>query len=102
MKNTLVKNILYGAGVILLFIVISYAFVPEVLGGKIVNQSDISGWTGMTNEVITYNEDHPEDPSFWTNSMFGGMPTISNSKETGQPGCTISCSQVPDLRPISS
>ena len=77
MKNTLVKNILYGAGVILLFIVISYAFVPEVLGGKIVNQSDISGWTGMTNEVITYNEDHPEDPSFWTNSMFGGMPTIS-------------------------
>ena len=77
MKITLVKNILYGAGVILLFIVISYAFVPEVLGGKIVNQSDISGWTGMTNEVITYNEDHPEDPSFWTNSMFGGMPTIS-------------------------
>ena len=77
MKNTLVKNILYGAGIILLFTAISYAFVPEVLSGKIVNQSDISGWTGMTNEVITYNEDHPEDPSFWTNSMFGGMPTIS-------------------------
>lgn len=77
MKNTLAKNILYVAGVILLFIVISYAFVPEVLGGKIVNQSDISGWTGMTNEVVTYNEEHPDDPSFWTNSMFGGMPTIS-------------------------
>ena len=77
MKNTLVKKFLYGAGIILLFLAISYAFVPEVLGGKIVDQSDISGWTGMTNEVITYNEEHPEDPSFWTNSMFGGMPTIS-------------------------
>ena len=77
MKRNILKNILYAAGIILLFIVISYAFVPEVLGGKIVNQSDISGWTGMTNEVVTYNESHPEDPSFWTNSMFGGMPTIS-------------------------
>lgn len=77
MKNNLVKKILYALGVILLFTVISYGFVPEVLSGKIVNQSDISGWTGMTNEVVTYNEEHPEDPSFWTNSMFGGMPTIS-------------------------
>ena len=77
MKNTLLKKGLYAAGVVLLFIVISYSFVPEVLGGKIVNQSDISGWTGMTNEVVTYNAEHPEDPSLWTNSMFGGMPTIS-------------------------
>ena len=77
MKNTFPRKIMYAAGIVLLFIVISYAFVPEVLSGKIVNQADISGWTGMTNEVITYNEDHPEDPSFWTNSMFGGMPTIS-------------------------
>ena len=68
---------MYAAGIVLLFMAISYAFVPEVLSGKIVNQSDISGWTGMTNEVVTYNEDHPEDPSFWTNSMFGGMPTVS-------------------------
>ena len=77
MKNNISRKVLYAAGIILLFLVISYAFVPEVLGGKIVNQSDISGWTGMTNEVITYNEAHPDDPSFWTNSMFGGMPTIS-------------------------
>ena len=77
MKNSISRKVLYAAGIILLFLVISYAFVPEVLGGKIVNQSDISGWTGMTNEVITYNEAHPDDPSFWTNSMFGGMPTIS-------------------------
>ena len=77
MKKNISRNILYAAGIVLLFLAISYAFVPEVLGGKIVNQSDISGWTGMTNEVITYNEAHPDDPSFWTNSMFGGMPTIS-------------------------
>ena len=68
MKKNISRNILYAAGIVLLFLAISYAFVPEVLGGKIVNQSDISGWTGMTNEVITYNEAHPDDPSFWTNS----------------------------------
>ena len=77
MNKKTIRSILYCAGTLLLFLVISYAFVPEVLSGKIVNQSDISGWTGMTNEVISYNEEHPEDPSFWTNSMFGGMPTIS-------------------------
>ena len=77
MKNKVLKQVLYAAGIILLFMVISYAFVPDVLSGKIVNQSDISGWTGMTNEVVTYNAEHPDDPSFWTNSMFGGMPTVS-------------------------
>ena len=62
MKNTFPRKIMYAAGIVLLFIVISYAFVPEVLSGKIVNQADISGWTGMTNEVITYNEDPSRGP----------------------------------------
>ena len=35
------KNLLICLGIVLGFLVLSYAFVPEVLGGKIVNQSDI-------------------------------------------------------------
>ena len=75
-KETL-KKILVYAGIILLFAVVSYGFVPQVLDGKIVNQSDIASWKGMANEAMTHNATHPEDPTAWTNSMFGGMPTTA-------------------------
>ena len=40
-KETLKKIGIY-AGIVLLFVVLAYAFVPQVLEGKIVNQSDIA------------------------------------------------------------
>lgn len=81
MNKKILNRILTFAGIILLFLVISYTFVPEVLGGKIVNQSDIAGWQGMSNESVKYNESHPDDTALWTNSMFGGMPTVSISAQ---------------------
>ena len=75
-KETLKKILIY-AGIILLFVVLAYGFVPQVLEGKIVNQSDIASWKGMANEAVTHNAAHPEDPTAWTNSMFGGMPTTA-------------------------
>lgn len=77
MRKDLIKDILKYLGIIVLFIVMAYAFVPEVLNGKIVNQSDIASWKGMANEAITHNNSHPDDPTYWTNSMFGGMPTTA-------------------------
>src|SRR5574344_368191 len=64
---------------IILFIIIAYAYAPEVLSGKVVNQSDISSWQGMSNEIVTYNDNHPGERALWTNSMFGGMPATSIS-----------------------
>ena len=77
MNKEMIKKILVYAGIVLLFLALSYGFVPEVLSGKIVNQSDIASWKGMANEAMTHNEAHPEDPTAWTNSMFGGMPTTA-------------------------
>ena len=77
MNKELLKKILVYAGIILFFAVIAYGFVPQVLSGKIVNQSDIASWKGMSNEAMTHNAAHPEDPTAWTNSMFGGMPTTA-------------------------
>ena len=77
MNKELLKKILVYAGIILFFAVIAYGFVPQVLSGKIVNQSDIASWKGMANEAMTHNAAHPEDPTAWTNSMFGGMPTTA-------------------------
>ena len=77
MSRTLLKNIGIYAGILLLFIGLAYGFTPQVLDGKIVNQSDIASWKGMANEAMTHNQAHPEDPTAWTNSMFGGMPTTA-------------------------
>ena len=77
MNNKLLKKIGIYAGILLLFIGLAYGFTPEVLDGKIVNQGDIVAWKGMANEAMTHNEAHPEDPTAWSNSMFGGMPTTA-------------------------
>ena len=74
MKEKVNKTLLAVAAV-LFFLVLSYSFVPQVLGGKIVNQGDIVGYTGMSHEMTEHNAVHPDDPTAWTNSMFGGMPT---------------------------
>lgn len=77
MNKTILKNIGIYAGILLLFIFAAYSFTPQVLDGKIVNQSDIASWKGMANEAVTHNAAHPDDPTAWTNSMFGGMPTTA-------------------------
>ena len=77
MNQKLLKNIGIYAGILLLFIGLAYGFTPEVLDGKIVEQGDIVAWKGMANEAVTHNEAHPEDPTAWSNSMFGGMPTTA-------------------------
>lgn len=61
------------------FTVIAYLYAPYVLQGKLVNQSDISSWKGMSHEILEHNEAHPDDPALWTGSMFGGMPATQIS-----------------------
>ena len=71
------KKILLYAGIVVGLLVLAYAYVPQVLTGKIVNQSDISGWQGMSHEMMEWNAAHPDDQTAWTESMFGGMPTAT-------------------------
>ncbi len=76
MSNRL-KKALTIAGIVLFFLVIAYAYMPQVLSGKIVNQSDISGYVGMAQEMNEWNKAHPDNPTYWTDSMFGGMPSYT-------------------------
>lgn len=69
-----IKKFLPYITAIILFIAIPYAYFPEVLQNKIVNQSDVSSWRGAANESLEYKEKTGEQ-TLWTNSMFGGMPT---------------------------
>ncbi len=76
------KKLLYCVLIVLGFLVLSYGFVPELLRGKMVNQSDISGWMGMAHEMTTWNAEHPDDPTAWTGAMFSGMPTTTIQSST--------------------
>ena len=40
-------------------------------------RADISGWQGMSHEMMSWNAAHPDDQTAWTESMFGGMPTAT-------------------------
>jgi len=66
---------------VIAFLVISYAFVPQVFQGKVMNQGDTSAWKAMAKEANDYNQTH-KDEARWTNSMFGGMPTVTINKIT--------------------
>lgn len=83
MNKELLKKVGIALGAIVLFLALSYGFVPQVLEGKIVNQSDISGYLGMSHEMSEWNAAHPDNPTYWTDSMFGGMPTTAISTQNG-------------------
>ncbi len=80
-ENKIFRKIATALGIVVLFLALSYGFVPQVLEGKIVDQSDISGYIGMSHEMNEWNKAHPEDPAHWSDSMFGGMPTTAISAQ---------------------
>ncbi len=77
MDKKLLKNIGIALGAVFFFLLLSYGYAPQVLDGKIVNQSDISGYKGMAQEMVQWNKEHPDDLTRWSDSMFGGMPTTA-------------------------
>ncbi|SHF44963.1 membrane protein YfhO [Mariniphaga anaerophila] len=67
------RNILINLGIILFFIVLSYAYLSPLLEGKVLRMDDIEHHKGMSKELVDYREKTGEE-AVWTNSMFGGMP----------------------------
>ncbi|HET6226711.1 MAG TPA: hypothetical protein VFF27_10555, partial [Bacteroidia bacterium] len=80
MKNINFKSLLPIAAAVVLFIVISFLFLPPLLKGKTLYQSDMVQNKGMAKEIVDYREKYNEEP-LWTNSMFGGMPDYQISIE---------------------
>ncbi len=59
---------------VIVFIAISYAYMLPQLQGKKLQQHDSATFKGMSKEVGDFREKTGEE-IYWTNSMFGGMPT---------------------------
>ncbi|MBN8703106.1 MAG: YfhO family protein [Bacteroidetes bacterium] len=75
MQNNFLKKLLphFIAVVFFLLITIIY-FKPIFFKGKSIKQGDIVSVIGMSKELKDYREANHKE-TFWTNAMFGGMPT---------------------------
>lgn len=58
---------------ILVFVMVTFAYLHPLLEGKQIEQHDIAMFKGMSKEIADFRERTGEEP-LWTNSMFGGMP----------------------------
>lgn len=59
---------------ILIFIGLTAAYFYPQLSGKVIIQSDMMQYKGMSEEIRNFKEKTGET-TLWTNAMFGGMPT---------------------------
>ena len=74
MKKINFKDFLPHIIAIAVFLLISIIYCLPLFQGMVVNQHDMIGTKGMTQQSIEFFEKYGRYP-LWTNSMFSGMPT---------------------------
>lgn len=72
MSNWFNKNVIHLA-ILVVFVIICFAYFSPVLQGKIPAQSDVLQSKAAQKEIMEYKEKEGKAP-LWTNRMFGGMP----------------------------
>lgn len=72
------KSILYALIAVAIMAVISLAFFPDAMEGKVLQQHDMTQGLANGQEVTQY-EAETGHKSYWTNSLFSGMPTFQIS-----------------------
>ena len=58
---------------VILFLLLAFAYFPDVLEGKQLAGHDNDNFRGMARELIDYRESTGKE-ALWTNNMFSGMP----------------------------
>ncbi|TVQ86288.1 MAG: hypothetical protein EA393_12330 [Bacteroidetes bacterium] len=75
MQKSDLKKLLPYIGSIIIFLILSIAYVSPVLEGKRLLQPDYVKFMGMSREIVEFREETGEE-ALWTNTMFGGMPAF--------------------------
>jgi len=73
MKNFDWKKLLPHVFALAVFLIVAIIYCKPALEGKVLQQTDITQWKGMSEDIRHFKEVHGEAP-LWTNSMFSGMP----------------------------
>ncbi len=84
MKKDFWKSIAPYAVAVVLFLSFAIVYCSPLLDGKVLYAGDTMNWKGAAHEAQEYYQQTGE-VTWWTNSMFGGMPTyqITGSMQTG-------------------
>ena len=64
--------------VLAFFLVVVFVYVSPQFQGKSVNQGDVTQYIGAANESYWF-KDATGQEQLWSNSMFGGMPTVQTT-----------------------
>jgi len=71
--NKIVKKIIPHLIAVAIFAIVAMVYCKPALQGKVVQQHDIQGWRGMSQQSMEFHDKYGFYP-LWTNSMFSGMP----------------------------
>ncbi len=76
---------------LVIFIGLTLVYLSPLLEGKVLSAGDVKNWEGVAQEAREYKAQTGET-TFWTNSLFGGMPTyqITGSMPSGKLAYTLS------------
>ena len=79
------KKLLPYAVAIVAFVAIAMIYCAPLLEGKVLVQGDVNNWKGAAQEARAFYDENGTR-TWWTNSMFGGMPTyqITGSLPSGE------------------
>ena len=80
MNKEFFKKILPYLAALAIFIILTLIYASPVLDGKVINAGDTKGWQGMRHETKIYNDEGQY--SWWTGSMFSGMPAYQTGGGT--------------------
>ncbi len=69
----ILKGLIPHISAVILFLIVAFAYFPDVLEGKQIGGHDNANFKGMARELIDFREETGEE-GLWTNSQFGGMP----------------------------
>lgn len=85
MKQINWKKMLPYLVAVVVFLAFALLYCSPLLGGKVLHAGDVLNWKGAAHEAQEYYAQTGET-TWWTNSMFGGMPTyqITGSMPSGK------------------
>ena len=68
------KQVLPYVAALVVFVALALAYCSPILDGKVLQAGDVNNWKGAAQEARQYLNETGET-TWWTNSMFSGMPT---------------------------